>query len=156
MARGSTQSKAATGAGQSILASLGIAQLKSIGIFSPLNVLIFLYFALGATVYGALEGWSTLDTTYFLMISATTVGYGDFCPETKAGKLFTCIYALLGMTIIMGALMPIIDYMVGLIERAEHVVMRVLERRGLIPPPVRWSDPCACASPARLHARTLA
>ena len=43
--------------------------------------------------YSYLEDWSPLDTAYFLTVEATTVGYGDFCPETVLGKLFTTMCA---------------------------------------------------------------
>eukprot|EP00966_Prymnesium_polylepis_P282188 6520513-Prymnesium_polylepis.1 len=56
------------------------------------------YFAFGAFVYDTLEGWEPLDSCYFLMVTVTTVGYGDFVPVTRYGRLFTCVYALVGMT----------------------------------------------------------
>ena len=34
------------------------------------------------------------------MITLTTIGYGDFAPET-AGKLFTAVYALVGVGILL-------------------------------------------------------
>ena len=55
------------------------------------------YYAFGGLAYDELEGWSLLDTTYFLTVTVTTVGYGDMCPETDAGKLFTVVYALIGV-----------------------------------------------------------
>lgn len=54
------------------------------------TLLIVGYFVVGALVYGYLEGWSPLDSSYFLMVTCTTVGYGDLCPTTRMGKLFTC------------------------------------------------------------------
>ena len=42
----------------------------------------------------------TLDSLYFTVITLTTVGYGDFSPQTPAGKIFTIIYILLGLGII--------------------------------------------------------
>jgi hypothetical protein len=32
------------------------------------------------------------DTLYFLIITASTVGYGDFFPVTDLGKLFMSLY----------------------------------------------------------------
>ena len=43
--------------------------------------------AIGGVVYDELEGWALLDTTYFLTVTVTTVGYGDMCPETDEGKV---------------------------------------------------------------------
>jgi Ion channel len=35
------------------------------------------------------------------VITLTTIGYGDFAPETDAGKLFTAVYALVGVGILL-------------------------------------------------------
>ena len=57
------------------------------------GVILCGYYAVGGLVYDELEGWGLLDTTYFLTVTITTVGYGDFCPETPEGKLFTVVWA---------------------------------------------------------------
>lgn len=54
----------------------------------------------GTLIYRAFEGWSYVDSLYFTVITLTTVGYGDFAPQTTAGKLFTIVYILLGLGII--------------------------------------------------------
>ena len=57
--------------------------------------------AIGSTVYHNLEGWSWLDSLYFSVITLTTVGYGDFSPQTDAGKIFTMIYIVVGLGIVL-------------------------------------------------------
>jgi len=57
--------------------------------------------ALGSTVYHFIEGWSWIDSLYFSVITLTTIGYGDFSPQTNAGKLFTIFYILIGLGIIL-------------------------------------------------------
>lgn len=52
-------------------------------------------------VYHYLEGWEWLDSIYFCIITLTTVGYGDFSPQTDAGKAFTIIYIIMGVGIIL-------------------------------------------------------
>ena len=56
----------------------------------------------GTIVYHYIEGWKWLDALYFSVITLTTVGYGDFSPQTDFGKLFTIIYVLTGIGIIFG------------------------------------------------------
>ena len=51
-------------------------------------------------VYHYLEGWSYIDSLYFSVVTLTTVGYGDFTPQTDAGKLFTVFYIIIGIGII--------------------------------------------------------
>ncbi len=54
----------------------------------------------GMFFYRRFEGWSLLDSLYFSVITLTTVGYGDFAPQTSAGKLFTIIYIIAGLGIL--------------------------------------------------------
>ena len=55
----------------------------------------------GTLVYRLLEGWNWIDSLYFSVITLTTIGYGDFSPKTDAGKLFTIIYILIGLGMIL-------------------------------------------------------
>jgi len=56
---------------------------------------------LGTIVYHYLEGWTWVDSFYFSVITLTTVGYGDFSPQTDGGKLFTIFYIVIGIGIIL-------------------------------------------------------
>jgi voltage-gated potassium channel len=42
-----------------------------------------------------------LDAFYFSVITLTTVGYGDLSPTTPISKIFTVIYILLGISILL-------------------------------------------------------
>ncbi|KAB2816657.1 MAG: two pore domain potassium channel family protein [Bacteroidetes bacterium] len=56
---------------------------------------------IGTVVYHFVEGWRWLDSLYFSVITLTTIGYGDFSPQTDAGKIFTLIYIVVGLGIIL-------------------------------------------------------
>lgn len=56
---------------------------------------------LGTVVYHFLEGWSWLDALYFSVVTLTTVGFGDYAPQTDGGKLFTILYIIIGIGIIL-------------------------------------------------------
>ncbi len=56
---------------------------------------------LGTVVYHYLEEWTWLDSFYFSIITLTTIGYGDFSPQTDEGKLFTIFYIIIGVGIIL-------------------------------------------------------
>jgi len=73
------------------------------------GIILVTYYAVGGIAYDEIEGWPLLDTTYFLTVSITTVGYGDICPETELGKLFTVLYALIGIVFVFAALSPLVD-----------------------------------------------
>ncbi len=56
---------------------------------------------IGTVVYHYIEGWSWLDSLYFSTITLTTIGFGDFAPQTDAGKIFTIIYIGVGIGMIL-------------------------------------------------------
>ncbi|WP_425392085.1 potassium channel family protein [Ekhidna sp.] len=56
---------------------------------------------IGTIAYHELEGWSYLDAFYFSFITLTTIGFGDFAPQTDWGKIFTVIYITIGVGIIL-------------------------------------------------------
>jgi len=57
---------------------------------------------IGTLFYHHYERLSWLDSMYFSVITLSTVGYGDITPQTPAGKVFTMIYILIGVSILVG------------------------------------------------------
>jgi voltage-gated potassium channel len=55
----------------------------------------------GTVFYVVVEGWSPLDSLYFAVIAAATVGFGDFTPQTDVGKAFTIVYVLVGVGLLV-------------------------------------------------------
>lgn len=71
---------------------------------------------IGVLVYHWLEGWSYLDALYFCVVSLATVGYGDLTPTTPLAKLFTIVYLINGIGILL-----------ALFDRLRVVRSRVIE-----------------------------
>ena len=69
--------------------------------YRDLLITTLIILSLGSVVYHFLEGWSWLDSIYFSIITLTTIGYGDFSPQTSGGKLFTIFYIIIGVGIIL-------------------------------------------------------
>lgn len=72
--------------------------------FRNLFFLVAAILLIGTIFYHQVEGWRYLDSLYFSSISLTTVGYGDFAPQTDAGKIFTIVYIFLGIGVIVAFL----------------------------------------------------
>ena len=68
--------------------------------------------SVGTVFYMVVEGWSLLDSLYFAVITAATVGFGDFAPQTDLGKLFTIIYVLIGVGLLVMLLSRVASGMV--------------------------------------------
>lgn len=65
--------------------------------FRALATVFVLLLISGTACYATIEGWSVLDALYFSMTTLSTVGYGDFRPETSFGKVFTIAYIPVGI-----------------------------------------------------------
>ena len=61
------------------------------------TIMFLVYTLLGALVFSNLEGWNYLDSVYWANVTLFTIGFGDFIPETTAGRALLIPYALIGI-----------------------------------------------------------
>lgn len=80
---------------RTILGFLKNREYRSL-LFTTLIVLLT-----GTMAYHYIEGWSYIDSLYFSVVTLTTIGFGDFAPQTDAGKLFTIFYIIMGIGVIL-------------------------------------------------------
>ena len=85
-----------------LVASLGMMRgaFKDPAI-QALAIMLAIFLAMGTFFYWIVEGWSLLDSLYFCVVALTTVGLGDFAPDTNLGKAFTIVYLLSGVGLMM-------------------------------------------------------
>jgi len=69
-----------------------------------LAALVGLILIVGTVFYHYAEGLSVLDSLYFSVTTLTTVGYGDIAPHTAAGKIFTIVYLISGISLMLAFL----------------------------------------------------
>lgn len=61
--------------------------------------LVLILYIIGTLFYHNVEKWSYLDSVYFITMTITTIGYGDIVPNTVAGKIFSMLLALIGISV---------------------------------------------------------
>lgn len=77
--------------------------------FRSLAIIVGALLLMGTIFYHQVEGWGWLNSLYFCVITLATVGYGDFSPQTAAGKIFTMVYILLGIGTLVAVLTRLAD-----------------------------------------------
>lgn len=88
--------------------------------FRALASLVFILLVGGTIFYWRVEGWSILDSLYFSVITLTTVGYGDLAPTGAVSKVFTMVYVLFGLGILLSFLGIVAAHAVDVrVERQE-------------------------------------
>lgn len=75
-----------------------------------LTIATFMIISNGTIFFHFIEGWRWIDSLYFSVITLTTVGYGDFSPQTDLGKIVAIIYILVGIGLIMGFIDAVYSY----------------------------------------------
>jgi voltage-gated potassium channel len=104
---------------------------------------------LGTVGYRALEGWSWFDGLYMTVITLATIGYGETHPLTPAGRAFTIILIVVGVTV-FGFLVSILTQAV-----VETEIASVLGRRRLFKDISQLKDHYILCGAGRVGARIV-
>ncbi|BCY29522.1 potassium channel family protein [Flavobacterium okayamense] len=91
--------------------------------YRDLLITTIIILMVGTLTYHYLEGWSVVDSLYFSVVTLTTIGYGDFSPKTDAGKIFTIIYIVVGIGMILSFINTI---------QHHYTYMRYREKREIL------------------------
>ncbi len=83
---------------------------------------------IGTLFYHYFEHFDYIDAFYFSVITLTTVGYGDLHPVTETGKLFTILYIVVGIGILMAFIDTLSQRMVK--NKIERIEQRDQKRSG--------------------------
>lgn len=81
---------------------------------------------IGMIFYHHVEHFDYIDALYFSVITLTTVGYGDFSPSTDIGKIFTIVYIIVGIGILMAFIDTLSQRLVA--SKMHHMAERQKER----------------------------
>lgn len=100
------------------------------------NIFICLIFLFISILFGLymfkFENLTMIDTIYYLITTATSVGYGDISPKQNIGKIFAAIYMILSigtLSIIIGV---IIEKLITIIENKKKGKLKMQKESNLI------------------------
>ncbi|XP_055597921.1 potassium channel subfamily K member 18 isoform X2 [Uranotaenia lowii] len=68
----------------------------------PISLAIFIlvaYMLFGATIYFTWENWSFFEAFYFVFISISTIGFGDFVPQHPIYMMCSILYLIFGLAL---------------------------------------------------------
>jgi hypothetical protein len=90
------------------------------------TVLFLIYILLIARLYTSIEGWRYLDSVYWAIVTALTIGFGDIKPVSSVGRGLVCLVAPIGML-----LLGIIVYHIGkiVLEEAKSTLEEKMKSR---------------------------
>lgn len=61
---------------------------------------VMVVLVVGVVFYRLVEDWSLADSLYFTVIALSTIGFGDLAPTSTFSRLFTVLYAIVGVGLI--------------------------------------------------------
>lgn len=62
-------------------------------------VILLLYMFVGASVYTFWESWGFFESFYFVFISMSTIGFGDFVPKHPMYMMASIVYLVFGLAL---------------------------------------------------------
>ena len=74
---------------------------------------------------GCVQLWTFWECLYFTYISSSSIGLGDYAPETHAGKIVFIFFILISMGL----------FLAGMAEWDEYVDLEVEKRQGVFENP---------------------
>ena len=116
-------------------------------------VIIAALIAVGSVGFHTIEGWGLLESVYMTVMTLTTVGYGDFAPQSRTGMIFTVLLVSFGVGTML--------YTVGLVAQTmvEGRLINLMGREKMEKTIERMSNHyilCGCGRIGMLIARELA
>jgi voltage-gated potassium channel len=89
----------------------------------------------GTVFYWRFEDWSFIQSLYFSVVTLTTVGYGDLTPTSDGTRIFTIIYILTGLGVLVALLGALAQHYIRLKAEGGHTRERLSTRRHRERPP---------------------
>lgn len=85
-------------------------------------LLLLFIIVLGTLGFRMFEGWELIDCFYVTVTTISTVGYGDFAPVTREGRLFTVLLVVFGVGTMLYSVSMLAEMMVE--DRLKRILGR--------------------------------
>jgi potassium channel subfamily K, other eukaryote len=92
---GGGKSSAAGGGAHGLVRAASAAAAGARSRFAASAVLLLVVCLTGGALYGRLQRLTVVDTIHLVSATLTTVGFGDFSPQTKTGRAFAVVWLVL-------------------------------------------------------------
>jgi len=83
-------------------------------------VILIVYIFLGGLMYTCWEDWGYLDSFYFVFISISTIGFGDFTPAHTKYFIVTSVYVFIGLSLVSMCINVLIELYIVSLKVAVH------------------------------------
>ncbi|XP_064631204.1 TWiK family of potassium channels protein 18-like isoform X2 [Lineus longissimus] len=84
--------------------------------------IVGIYLFCCAAIYTRFEDWSYGDALYFLFVSMSTIGFGDFVPENQEFFLASSLLVLFGLSLVSMTITVLVDYIADLYKKAKDKI----------------------------------
>lgn len=91
-------------------------------------VILIVYIFLGGLMYTCWEDWGYLDSFYFVFISISTIGFGDFTPAHTKYFIVTSVYVFIGLSLVSMCINVLIELYIVSLKVAVHKIDVVKSR----------------------------
>eukprot|EP01084_Bolivina_argentea_P127185 224991_1 len=91
------------------------------------SIIFVMFVIVIAIIYAYTEDWSYVDSLYFVVITISTIGYGDIVPKTPIGKVVNVIFAYASFFGIFVLFRVVIGYVVD--HQIESIIGRIKRKK---------------------------
>ena len=97
-------------------ANMATTHVMDSGEFKRIAVAVVTVVGTGSALFSTLEGWRLVDSFYFITVSLSSIGYGDFTPSSPLSRILLVTFVLT----FMGLFSFLVEEFAGLRERWLH------------------------------------
>jgi hypothetical protein len=92
-------------------------------------IIVIAYMSMMSGIFGYIEGWDYEVSLYWCIVTIATIGFGDFAPKTRLGRLLVLPFAFVGIMLLATTLysMHLVELEVLAIRLTSHARLQVEE-----------------------------